>query len=151
VAGAVAAAHPAARALTVGPPQLLLHDAPPGIVNLGDSCFLAAALQALGGPDGIWEEAAWSEAWAHGAHTALARELWDIIGELRGSGGHGPIRLERLLALLREGAQAFARPGAHDAMEMLGSACGPCRTSRSNPGDLQAHLRVPGSSLGLWV
>ena len=100
-----------------GPRQLSLQDAPPGIANLGNSCLLAAALQALGSADAIWEEAAWSEAWAHGVPRELARELWGIIGELRGRGGRGPVRPERLLALLREEVQAFARQGAQDAME----------------------------------
>ena len=71
---------------------------------LGDSCFLAAALQALGGAYAIWEEAAWSEAWTHGVNRELARELWDIIAKLRGGGGRGPVRPKRLLTLLREGA-----------------------------------------------
>ena len=71
----------------------------------------------MSGAGGLWEEAIWSEAWTHGAHGALARELWDVIGELRGSGGHGHIRPVRLLELLREGVQAFTRPGAHDAVE----------------------------------
>ena len=94
--------------------------APPGIASLGNSCFLAAALQALAGVDPLWEEASWLETGTGGRSGQLARELWDVVCKLRQGGHSGAlVRPARLLEQLQEAAPALAGQGAQDALECL--------------------------------
>ena len=93
---------------------------PPGIANLGNSCFLAAALQALAGVDPLWDEASWLETGTGGRSGQIARELWDVVSKLRQGGRRGGVvQPARLLEFLQEAAPALAGQGAQDALECL--------------------------------